>query len=397
LDKTLGIYIHIPFCDRAKCPYCDFYSVPYREDEAEEYTGALCAQIKRAAPGAAGRKADTVYFGGGTPSLIGNGLNKILDCVAANFALAPGAEITAEANPGACPAETLQELRAGGFNRLSLGMQSAQPDELRALGRRHTPEDVTRAFGDARDAGFGNISLDLMLAVPGQTRDTLAGSLDFISALAPEHVSAYLLTLEPGTLFYKKRGELALPDDDGQAEMYAFACRKLEEAGFAQYEISNFSRPGFESRHNLKYWDCREYLGFGPGAHSFFKGRRYYYPRSLRDFMTAPRTLDDGAGGSLGEYVMLRLRLAQGLGEAALRERYGRGLDIFPADRLAPLVGAGLVRADRVSLKLTRKGMLVSNSVIGELIEALGEQTEALGEQTEALGEQTESHSSGEK
>ena len=377
MDDSLGIYVHVPFCDRAKCPYCDFYSVPYREDAARAYIKALCAEIRRRAPKAAGRATDTVYFGGGTPSLLGGRLTDILDCIAGCFTLAPGAEITAEANPGSCDAQTLRALKAGGFNRLSIGMQSGDPGELRALGRRHSPEDVKRAVSDARTAGFGNISLDLMLAVPGQTQESLERTLDFAFTLDPEHVSAYLLTIEPGTLFYKKRDALCLPDDDGQAQLYLAACEALERAGYEQYEISNFAIPGFESRHNLKYWDCREYLGFGPGAHSFFGGRRYYCPRGLGAFMDAPQECDEGSGGDLGEYVMLRLRLRDGIEETMMRERYGVGLDIFPEKELAPMLGAGLVQSGGGRLSLTRKGMLVSNGVIGRLIDSLGDKAEA--------------------
>lgn len=368
MAETLGLYFHIPFCAGGKCPYCDFYSLPYTREAADRYVRALEKRMESWGERARGRSADTVYFGGGTPALLGARLGALLAKARACFAVDPGAEITLEANPGSVGYEILAPLREAGFNRLSLGMQSAQRGELAALGRRHTPEDTVRAVADARRAGFDNLSLDLMLCTPGQTRGSLLASVRAACALHPEHISAYLLKVEPGTPFARRQGSLALPDEDEQAAMYLLCCEALEEEGLRQYEISNFAHPGFASRHNLRYWDCREYLGLGPAAHSFFEGRRFYYPRDLGAFAAGAPPVPDGEGGSLEEYLMLRLRLSEGVTERQLKERTGKDFGIFPPEKTAPLERAGLIERTPGRLRLTRRGFLVSNSVLSSLI-----------------------------
>ena len=369
-DK-LGLYIHVPFCAQGKCPYCDFYSVladNNRDNIKEKYIEAVKLDLRARSCQAHGKEVDTVYFGGGTPSLLGEGLARLLCCIGENYKLADGAEITFEANPATIDFETLALLKKAGFNRLSLGMQSAVQGELDALCRRHTNEDVKRAVKDARRAGFDNISLDLMLCVPGQTRESMQRSVEFAASLSPRHISAYLLKIEQGTHYYDIRETLNLPDDDAQADMYLAACEALEQKGYFQYEISNFALGGYVSRHNIKYWDCGEYLGFGPAAHSFFDGRRFFYPRSLEKYIAGTQPVQDGTGGSLEEYVMLRLRLTAGIKEAELLRRYGVGFSHFDAGVLSSLEGAGLLKAASGCLSLTRKGFLVSNAVISALI-----------------------------
>lgn len=377
---TLGLYLHIPFCDGGKCPYCDFYSVPFGGAAESRYLRALRDEIGRASARARGHTVDTVYFGGGTPSLLRLTLADILLYIRKLFSVAKDAEITFEANPSPAvfgDSSWLPALRRAGFSRLSLGLQSAEPSELAALGRKHSPEDAAYAVKSARKAGFDNLSLDLMLATPGQTIESLRRSVDFASSLSPEHLSAYLLKIEPGTAFYRRKASLCLPDDDGQASFYLAACEAIEKAGLAQYEISNFALEGFRSRHNLKYWDRDEYLGFGPGAHSFFEGRRFYNPPDLSRYLegAAPADEEDGAGqppddrlSPCEEYIMLRLRLTDGLDEATLTRRFGADFSRFSPSKIASLSAAGYLEAGNGVIRLTRQGFLVSNAVIAELL-----------------------------
>ncbi len=367
MPDTLGIYIHVPFCSPGKCPYCDFYSVPLTAALAERYLEAAERCLREWGARAAGRAVDTVYLGGGTPSLLGDGLCRLLSAVREAFDIAQNAEITLEANPGSVEAGAFARWRAAGFNRVSLGMQSAVPEELCALGRRHTPRQVEEAVRAARAAGFANLSLDLMLCTPGQTPESMRRSIGFAAALAPEHISAYLLKVEEGTPFFLQKNSLRLPDDDAQAEAYLSACRELERRGYEQYEISNFARPGFASRHNLRYWNTDEYLGVGPAAHSFFNGQRFHYERSLPAFLSGAAPVPDGAGGTLEEYVMLRLRLSEGLWESALRERFGADFSLF-GSRPEALAQGGLLTRAPGRIALTARGFLVSNAVIGSLL-----------------------------
>lgn len=249
-----------------------------------------------------------------------------------------------------------------------MGMQSANDGERRALGRLSGRDDVSLAVKRAQDAGIDNISLDLMLAVPGQTVDSLKDSIAFCADAGVRHVSAYILKIEEGTRFYEKRGELTLPDEDATCELYLTACEELEKRGFMQYEISNFAEPGYESRHNLKYWDCDEYLGIGPAAHSFIDGRRFFFPRDIESFIAGCEPTDDGEGGSFEEYLMLRLRLNNGLVFSEAEERFGHGVPEDMIKKCIEFSKAGLTVCDSEHIALTRQGFLVSNAVISELI-----------------------------
>lgn len=360
----VGLYVHIPFCD-GKCPYCDFYSVAPDDEVRRRYTDALCREIERY-PSLA---ADTVYFGGGTPTLFGDEhLSRILSHLSEHYHLSPDAETTLEMNPRTADLPMLSRLRRSGFNRISIGVQSCIDPELRALGRRHTFADARQAVAYARQAGFENTSLDLMLGIPGQTADSLRRSIDLLCSLEPEHISAYILKIEPNTPFARMDLRSCLPDDDTQAELYELASALLRERGYRQYEISNFARPGFESRHNLKYWSCEEYLGFGPSAHSFYKDRRFFYPRDLEGFIASPHTEEDGEGGGGEEYAMLRLRLADGLTYSGWQTRFGSELPQDYITRALPLAQAGLLVVDQTGIRLTPKGFLVSNEIIGRLL-----------------------------
>lgn len=365
-----GLYIHVPFC-RGKCPYCDFYSLAPEDETADRYVSRTL-ELMAGYGGECDGEISTVYFGGGTPSVIGaRRLGALLDGAKRRFHIAPGAEITCELNPKGVSREFFRELRAAGFNRLSMGMQSANEEELRLLGRGHGPGDVRLAVERARAAGFKNISLDLMLALPGSTDESLQRSIDFAAALSPEHISAYILKIEPGTPFASR--ELTLPGDDDTAGQYLFAVKRLGELGYAQYEISNFSRPGYESRHNLCYWRCEEYLGLGPSAHSFYRGRRFYWERDLEGYLRGEGPVDDGPGGDMEEFAMLNLRLTRGLLKGDCIARFGEeGRELFAKirDRAAQCPG-GLVDMGRGRVGFTPEGFLVSNALLARLLEGV--------------------------
>ncbi len=362
-----GFYLHVPFCAR-KCPYCDFYSRPAGPALMDGYTDRAIAAM---APWA-GLSVDTVYFGGGTPSLLGaERLGRLLGAIKERFSLSPGAEVTLEANPAGIEEDFFPQLRRAGFNRLSLGLQSSDPAELRFLGRAHSPQDAARAVGLAQKAGFSNISLDLMLGLPGGTKEKLGRSIAFAAGLSAAHISAYILKVEPGTPFSEQG--VSLPDDDETAGQYLFAVEELARRGFPQYEISNFARPGFESRHNLVYWQGKEYLGIGPGAHSFLGGRRFYFPRDLEGFLQGAAPLDDGPGGSIEEFAMLNLRLARGLLLSDCEGKFGpAGAAAFSRiQQNARACPPHLLRQEPERLSFTPEGFLVSNALLVKVLEGL--------------------------
>ncbi len=363
----IGLYLHVPFC-RSKCPYCDFYSLRGTPDEMDAYCAAMQRKISESAA-ALQRKADTLYIGGGTPSVLGVERLKALLLRAKTDFLTEGAEVTVECNPYGLADDFFPALAESGANRISLGLQSAVDGERRALGRLSDAAGVRRAVTAAKRAGFQNVSLDVMLGIPGQTAATLRETLDFCLSLSVGHVSAYILKLEPGTPFYARRETLRLPDDDQTADLYLQLCETLEANGLLQYEISNFARPRCESRHNLKYWHCEEYLGLGPAAHSFLDGRRFYFARSLSGFLQDEKPLEDGPGGDFAEYAMLALRLTEGLSESRVQLRFGHGIPASLRRRAEPLARYGLLETDSRGVRLTRRGFLVSNAVLAELLD----------------------------
>ncbi len=368
-EGCVGIYIHVPFC-AGKCPYCDFYSVNCSRRSVEAYVSETVRRIGELEKYCV--SADTVYLGGGTPSLLtGGDISRIMAALRQSVRLDDNAEITVEANPSSDLREFLRMAADAGVNRLSLGMQSAVPAELKAIGRRHSPSDVLAAMDAARSVGVDNISLDLMLGIPHQTRQSLGASLEFVERASPSHISAYMLKIEEGTPFYSMKGSLPLPDDDETAELYELAFDRLESMGYSQYEISNASRSGMESRHNLRYWDCREYIGLGPSAHGFFRGKRYFFNRSLEDYLKGCAPEFDCDGGAVEEYVMLRLRLSEGLVERDMMRRFGSGIPAPIKRRAEELACLKLCVCDSSHISLTRKGMLVSNAVIAELLARL--------------------------
>ena len=362
--RDLGIYIHVPFCGK-KCGYCDFYSVGYARQAAEDYVSAVLRNIRHY--GDTERKVSTVYFGGGTPSLLTSvQIGSILDEIHNSFSLDEQAEITIEANPCTLSAEKLSELRNTGVNRLSVGVQSMKDSELKMLGRVHSAERAEQAVLDAQRAGFENISCDLMIALPDQKPDSLRYSAEKLASLPIQHISAYILKTEEGTPFDCEDIKLRLPDEDGTAELYLEMVRLLEERGFMQYEVSNFAKVGFESRHNCRYWKCEDYLGIGPAAHSCYNGRRFAVEHDIAKFIAdevQQVTVTDESPCGFEEYAMLRLRLKEGL-----------DLKDFPEHRadierkLPPLVKDGYAETDGERVWLTPKGFLMSNSVIEYLV-----------------------------
>ena len=375
---ALGLYIHIPFC-KAKCAYCDFYSLAHSEEKMDAYTAALLRHLEEVAPRAAGMQVDTVYFGGGTPSYLGTArLIRILQTVQRRYDVSRDAEITLEANPdSAGDWRALRKLRRAGFNRLSLGVQSTDDELLRRIGRVHTYEQVQQAVTAARKAKLTNLSLDLIYGLPGQTMEDWQRTLADAVALGPEHLSCYGLKLEEGTPLWQQRQALTLPDDYAQAEMYLYTVAALSEAGYGQYEISNFARAGRESRHNLKYWRMQEYAGFGPGAHSDFGGVRYGYVRDLDAYIAGRLVLAEAeTDGTLArdfEYVMLSLRTAEGIDRRTFENRYRQRFEAM--ERLfVQYEQAGLAQRTEGGWRLTPRGFLVSNSIIVALQEALGRQ-----------------------
>lgn len=375
-DK-LGIYIHIPFC-RSKCDYCDFYSLAGRDDRMDQYQKALLSHIRETAPLAQDFPVDTIYIGGGTPSYYGaKRLKELLGVVHKLYKVEKDAEVTVECNPDSVDVKSLKILRKAGVNRLSMGMQSANACELERIHRIHTPQQVNEAATAARKAGFTNLSLDLIYGLPGQTMDSWKDTVEHALSLIPQHLSCYGLKVEEGTPLAARvaQGEV-LPDDDQQADLYLWTVGRLERAGYPQYEISNFAKPGFASRHNLRYWLTQPYIGFGPGAHSDFGGRRYSFVRDLDAYIQGVLQGGDIIDESeiipkrerCGEYLMLRLRTVQGINEQEYRSTYF--MDFAPLQaRLEQFRAQGWAEQTDGRWHFTPKGFLLSNQLIGDLLE----------------------------
>ena len=373
----LGIYIHIPFC-RSKCKYCDFYSLTTKDDKLlDSFIQAMTKHIKEAGALAPGYRVDTVYFGGGTPTFFGaEGMATLLAAVRKHFDVAPDAEITFEANHDSVSAPMLKRLRAEGFNRVSLGVQTDNDEVLKKLGRPHNYNQAVAAVERIRRAGFRNLSIDLMYGLPDQTLPDWEDTLRRVLSLNPDHMSCYGLKVEERTPLYEMKDIYNLPDDDAQADMYLAAVEILRSKGYRQYEISNFAKKGMVSRHNMKYWLGGEYLGFGPAASSDFAGKRFTFVRDLMGYI-------DGVKGKgeiitemdeipfrerAGEYLMTRLRTVSGINGAEYEKKYL--LPFAPLEEaLERHAGQNLAtKGPDGRWYLTPEGFLVSNSIITDLL-----------------------------
>ena len=375
--STLGLYIHIPFC-KSKCTYCDFYSLPHSEEKMDAYADALIRHLKEAAPQMEKETVDTVYFGGGTPSYLGEKrLRRLLKEIKKNYRVAPDAEITLEANPeSAGEDKALKHLRRAGFNRISLGVQSADDTVLKRIGRVHDYAQAVAAVEAARKAKFENLSIDLIYGLPGQDLLRWQETLKTAVELKPQHISCYALKVEEGTPLWKQKDTLVVADDDQQAEMYLWTVEFLAGQGYEQYEISNFALPGYESRHNLKYWQMQPYAGFGPGAHSDFGDVRFAYEKDLDAYLCGELRLSEREEiperERCLEYIMLSLRTVRGMEKRWFENRYRLPFTALE-EKFAAYERHGLAARTEGGWRLTARGFLVSNSIIIELQETVTE------------------------
>lgn len=383
MKRELEIYIHIPFCIR-KCAYCDFLSVPADDKAIEYYVEKLIDEIS--AHGACDfvkeTMVTTIFFGGGTPSILsGNQMQRIMESVRANFSVVEDAEISMEANPGTVTKEKLECYRQAGINRISFGLQSADNEELKLLGRIHTWEDFLESYGLARACGFDNINVDLISAIPKQTLGSWEEGIRKVLALEPEHISAYSLIIEEGTPFFEKygegtEGELMLPSEEDEREMYYLTEKLLQQAGYHRYEISNYAKEGRECRHNLGYWERENYLGIGLGASSLIDNVRYRNTDKLSEYLTHSKELgrlrlDEevlSRKAQMEEFVFLGLRKIEGISNRLFCDLFGHDLEQCYDRGIAKMKAEQLLEEVNGMLRLTRKGIDVSNYVFAEIL-----------------------------
>ena len=377
MEKSVGIYVHIPFC-ASKCAYCNFYSLAGAEKLIPEFHSAILRHIKEYSPQLDGYLIDTVYFGGGTPSYYGSGrLISIFNALKKHGHVLLDAEVTAEVNPGSITKEELVKLRRAGFNRLSIGVQCSDDKTLKSLGRSHTFADAEETVKNARQAGFDNISVDIIYGLPSQDKDSWAETIARTAALKAEHISCYGLKIEEGTQLYVFKDSPFMPDDDVQADMYLYAIEMLARFGYKQYEISNFARRGFESKHNMKYWLGEDYIGFGPGAHSYIDRCRYSFIEDIEKYierLTLGQALVEYSEEmsdfeNAGEYLMLRLRTVYGISEEEYYGIYRLKMD-YIIELLEKYEANGWAINKDGRWRFTPKGFMLSNTLIGELLEA---------------------------
>ena len=380
ITRQKGIYIHIPFCI-SKCIYCDFCSAPADEGIKEKYVSALCREIRQAGiemeQKGESRTASTVFFGGGTPSILRSSqIVEIMNAVREAFRLTGDVEITMECNPGTLTKEKLRTYRYVGVNRLSIGLQSTNNRDLKKLGRIHTYEQFEESYIDARLAGFNNINVDIMSAIPGQTPEKYAENLRRVVALKTEHISAYSLIVEENTPLYDMVGRThgsILPTEEDDRRMYAMTKEILGEAGYNRYEISNYAKPGYECRHNCFYWNRTEYLGFGLAAASLSGNRRYTNTSDMDSYLADPihNHADEQiltAEDEMEEYMFLGLRMMKGVDKAEFTYLFGKDYDEVYGDITRRHIEQGLMAADGSRLYLTDMGIDISNTVMADYI-----------------------------
>jgi len=380
--KSLGLYFHVPFCI-SKCKYCDFYSIPQSNEELrEKYIKALCRHIDEYKSQTKGYIVTSVYFGGGTPSLLSDKLfGTLMRKIKKSFRLSARCEISMEVNPGTVDFKKLKSFSKSGVNRISIGAQSFDDSLLKMCGRVHSSEDTYACVADAKKAGFENISLDVMFGLPGQSMQTLLDTAKCVKELNIPHVSLYGLKIEEGTPFWYSRHTLLLPDEDSERDMYFAAADALREAGLRQYEISNFAKPGKQCRHNMRYWNCDEYIGFGPAAHSYFGGKRFSFKKDIKLYIDSldpeittkeplvDEYIDIPPSARMAEYVMLRFRLSEGVDAAKFKKRFGREFDEVYAERIRPFLQSGHIFRTPKGYAFTPEGMYVSNYILSRIVD----------------------------
>lgn len=378
MKKDLGLYIHIPFCVK-KCEYCDFLSWNAGEEERQQYVAALLSEIESYREFAKGYRVSTIFIGGGTPSvLLPKQMEDILQKIYEIFELERRPEITVEVNPGTVDEEKLQCYKENGVNRLSMGLQSVKDEKLRLLGRIHTYQEFVESYELARKAGFDNISIDLISSVPGQTLQEWKEELETAAAQNPEHISVYQLIIEEGTPFYEKYAEHPelLPDEETSREIYLWTGKFLKEAGYEQYEISNYAKPGKESRHNLKYWEREDYLGLGLGAASMVRNIRMSNTKDMRTYLERcdkPKTMREDVQfleepRQMEEFMFLGLRKTRGVSKKEFKRIFGREMDMVYEKALHKCLENGMLLEHKDRIFLSEEGTLLSNMVLSEFL-----------------------------
>ena len=372
--KNLELYIHIPFCIK-KCEYCDFLSGPSTEKQRETYVELLCEEIRQAKSKTSAYEVSTIFFGGGTPSVLtGDQMRKIMETIRDTFYISKCAEISMEMNPGTVCPEKMNAYKEAGINRLSIGLQSVHDEELRMLGRIHTYEEFLKCYRMAREAGFNNINVDLISAIPGQTVESWTRTLKTILELQPEHISAYSLIIEPGTPFHDKYGESeeGLPSEEEERQIYWNTKQLMEEYGYHRYEISNYAKEGYECRHNIGYWNRTPYLGFGIGAASLFEETRYsnfetveawgqnFEGKFQGDVLSAEEQME--------ESMFLGLRMMNGVSKTEFETKFCKNIKEIYGKQLEKLVELGLVEENEDRIYLTERGIDISNAVFVEFM-----------------------------
>lgn len=372
--QTLGVYIHIPFCVQ-KCVYCDFLSAPATREKQQAYLDALKREIVKEAKYYSGYLIETVFFGGGTPSILeADDISACLMLLREYYSMSEDAEITLEMNPGTVSKEKLDGLKKAGVNRLSIGLQSAQNEELKLLGRIHTWEDFIKTYEMARKAGFTNINIDLMSALPGQSVKAWEDTLKKVLKLNPEHISAYSLIIEEGTILYDKLEQYPpVPSEEEDRLMYQRTKELLRENGFERYEISNYAKTGFESRHNTIYWVRKAYVGFGLGASSMVADRRWSNTSEMADYlrMDADKKEDIHAltkEECMEEYMFLGMRMMQGVSIQGFFECFGRHMEEFYGKTIEKWIKEGFLQQKGDRISFTDKGIDVSNVILAEFL-----------------------------
>lgn len=376
--KKLGIYIHIPFCVK-KCGYCDFYSVKWDETRENKYIQSAINEIKSYSWLKDKYIVDTIYIGGGTPSIIApKNLESIIAAARSIFKVEENAELSMEANPNTLNTENLGAYRSVGINRLSIGIQSLNDNILKTIGRIHSANEALEAIDNAEKCGFGNINADVMFNIPGQTIDDINDTINKLTGKNIKHISFYSLKLEKGTPMYisEEKKEIVMPDEDEERQMYYAGRNIMEKHNLLQYEISNFAVKGYECRHNLKYWNQEEYIGIGPSAHSFLGNKRFSNPSDLKKYILSgengafdfERDIQEvmGENGLIFEYIMLRLRLTEGLKFADFKNKFSKDFKEIYVEQIKGLLKNNLLEMDDGGIRLTKRGMDLSNYVFAQ-------------------------------